>query len=175
MRLFCQLFLLERVFLFFFLPIFFHQFLFPPQRTDVLMTVTQTLWPDHCVASTSPYLISRELLKGEEGERVVQKGTLPLVDSYSAFFDNLRLSQTNLHSILQENEITDIFVVGLARDYCVFYTAMDGASLGYNTFFVWDATRGISEATEKKALEEMLGSSISIIHSHHLPSFFPSN
>lgn len=108
----------------------------------------QVMWPDHCVQGSTGAQFHKEL-EIESTDYVVQKGTKLEVDSYSAFFDNDHKSQTKLASILEANDITDVYVVGLASDFCVGYTALDARSLGFNTYLIEDAARGVaSDSTE---------------------------
>lgn len=113
----------------------------------------QMLWPDHCVQGTD----GADFKKGAEvlpGDFVIQKGTSPDVDSYSAFFENDHKSSPKfadgktLSETLKEKGIKTIVVVGLAGDYCVAFTALDGISEGFNVVVVQDATRSISEEGE---------------------------
>ncbi|GFO44560.1 nicotinamidase, partial [Plakobranchus ocellatus] len=90
------------------------------------------------------------------------------VDSYSAFFDNGRFGKTSLHSILQSADIDTIFVTGLALDYCVKYTALDGKFLGYDVYVVADATRGVDKATSEQAVTLMKQEGIHVIASMDL-------
>ncbi|NRA12555.1 MAG: isochorismatase family protein [Crocinitomicaceae bacterium] len=82
-------------------------------------------------------------IKSELFEEVVRKGLDRTVDSYSAFKDNSRDSQTELDALLKENTITDLYVVGLPGDFCVYWTALDGKELNYNVNFIMDATRSV--------------------------------
>ena len=81
-----------------------------------------------------------------------------MVDSYSAFMDNDRKTKSALEGVLRENGVTDIYCVGLAYDYCVGYTALDGISLGFKSFVIKDCTASItrsdieeSSVTEREA------------------------
>ncbi len=103
----------------------------------------QELWPDHAVQGTR----GAELAPGLDIShiaRVFRKGTNPAVDSYSGFFDNGQAGDTGLHGYLQSQGVTDVYVVGLALDYCVKYTALDAQRLGYRTMVIMDATRAVN-------------------------------
>ena len=102
----------------------------------------QVLWPDHCVQDT-PGADFHPKIDQTNIHRVFRKGQNPEIDSYSGFFDNDHTSATGLHDFLQSKEITDLYLMGLATDYCVKYTALDAAKLGYHTFLVEDACRGV--------------------------------
>ncbi|ESO11853.1 hypothetical protein HELRODRAFT_71646 [Helobdella robusta] len=114
----------------------------------------QTLWPDHCVENTTDSKLADEL-NFEIDDVTLLKGTDQNIDSYSAFYDVGRFSQTALHSILTQNNIKNVFVVGIATDFCVKFTALDANYLGYTVYVVEDLTRGVSENSVKEALNEM--------------------
>jgi nicotinamidase-related amidase len=84
------------------------------------------------------------LLKVVEGSPFIYKGTNPDVDSYSAFFDNFKLSQTALVTELEAKGVTDVYVCGLAYEVCVGATAFHAVELGYRTILIDDACRGIT-------------------------------
>ncbi len=104
---------------------------------------SQTLWPVHCVQGSQGAEIVTTL-NTERVEAVFRKGVDEDIDSYSAFFDNHRIKQTGLDGYLRGKGITEVYVCGLAADYCVYYTAMDALSLGYKTTILETATRSIS-------------------------------
>ena len=87
--------------------------------------------------------------------QIVNKGTRAEVDSYSGFFDNNRISQTELHEKLQEGGVTSLVVGGLATDYCIMFTVLDALDLGYAVTVVADAVRGIDPAASAKAVADM--------------------
>src|SRR5262245_56174161 len=92
----------------------------------------QTLWPNHCVQNTK----GTELAPSLDRERIVKifpKGTDPNIDSYSGLFDNGHRKSTGLGEWLKGRGVTDVFVCGLATDYCVKFTALDAAQAGFKT------------------------------------------
>lgn len=102
----------------------------------------QVLWPDHCVQGT-PGANFHPALE-VNASVVIRKGANPTVDSYSAFFENDGQTSTGLGGYLKDRKITRIFVVGLAYDFCVGYSALDGHDRhGLIGFVVKDATRAI--------------------------------
>ncbi|CAL8117369.1 unnamed protein product [Orchesella dallaii] len=103
----------------------------------------QKLWPRHCVQNTWGAKI-HENIKIVEGSPFIYKGTNPEVDSYSAFFDNYKLSKTALDTELMNKGVTDVFVCGIAYDVCVGKTALHAIELGYRTIIVDDGCRGIT-------------------------------
>jgi nicotinamidase/pyrazinamidase len=102
----------------------------------------QTLWPDHCVQGT-PGAALHPLLSTERAELVIRKGFRPEIDSYSAFFENDRRTPTGLAGYLRERGLKKIFLVGLATDYCVHYSAVDARRLGFDTIVIEAGSRAI--------------------------------
>ena len=98
------------------------------------------------------------------------KGYNQEVDSYSAFFNNGGFENTEMEEELDKNHVGKVYVVGIALDYCVFYSAMDSQKLGYETYLVRDATVGISPNGIEHALDEMTKAGIKIITSDVLMS-----
>jgi nicotinamidase/pyrazinamidase len=103
----------------------------------------QVMWPVHCVQD-SPGAEFSIWLDLRFVDRVIQKGTDPLIDSYSGFFDNGRLKATGMEDFLRSRGVTQVYVMGLATDYCVKATAIDAASLGFETFLIQDGSRGVN-------------------------------
>lgn len=102
----------------------------------------QTLWPVHCVQGT-PGAAFAAGLDMSQVARMFRKGTDPAIDSYSGFFDNGRRGSTGLGEYLKDQGVTDVYVAGLASDYCVKFTALDARRLGFRTVLVSDACRGV--------------------------------
>jgi nicotinamidase/pyrazinamidase len=103
----------------------------------------QILWPIHCVQNTTGADFHPDLdISGLDG--VFQKGLDPMVDSYSGFFDNGRSHATGLGEFLKHKNVSQVYVSGLATDYCVKWTALDSISLGFETFVLKNACRGVN-------------------------------
>ena len=129
----------------------------------------QTLWPAHCVQSTPGAALAADL--NQEGvTKVFRKGTDAAIDSYSGFFDNGHRKSTGLGDWLKEKGVTEVFVCGLATDYCVKFTALDAAQLGFRTSVIEDASRGVNLGADdvKNALSEMKRAGIKIVQSAEL-------
>ena len=90
----------------------------------------QVLWPDHCVQG-SPGAAFHQGLNTTRADLILRKGMNPAIDSYSAFFENDRTTPTGLDGYLRTRGITDLTLVGLATDFCVTYSALDAARLGF--------------------------------------------
>jgi nicotinamidase/pyrazinamidase len=103
----------------------------------------QTLWPEHCVQDTHGAELSR-LLNQNDIEAIIRKGMNPDIDSYSAFYDNDHHTATGLAGYLRDRGIREVYVAGLAGDYCVYYTAIDSLHEGFKTFIIEDATKPLS-------------------------------
>lgn len=129
----------------------------------------QILWPVHCVQGTVGADFA-ESLNLDGIDKVIPKGTDATVDSYSGFFDNGRKHATELHAYLQEKGVDEVFVVGLATDYCVKFTALDAADLGYKTFLIEDASRGVNlqVGDVENAIQEMKQAGIGVITSQEI-------
>lgn len=120
----------------------------------------QTLWPTHCVQGTPGAEFHPELDQ-TKAELVLRKGFHTAIDSYSAFFENDRTTRTGLDGYLRERGIRRLFLAGLATDYCVAYSALDAARLGFEVSVVLDACRGIDlDGSLEAALDTMSGAGI---------------
>jgi nicotinamidase/pyrazinamidase len=136
----------------------------PGDPIEGIPGIGPVLWPDHCVQNTSGAEIN-ERLETKYGIAIVQKGTNPKIDSYSAFFENDKRTKTGLSDLLHEKRIKNVYVCGLALDYCCFYSAMDAKSEGFNVYFIKNLTKGIDipENNIQKSLETMSNAEIEII------------
>ena len=102
----------------------------------------QTLWPNHCVQGTQGAAF-HPALDLPRAELILRKGFRPEIDSYSAFFENDRVTATGLAGYLRERNLTRVFLVGLAYDFCVGYSAVDARRLGLEALVVRDACRAV--------------------------------
>ena len=102
----------------------------------------QVLWPDHCVQGSEDAALHKDL-KLPTAQLIIRKGFRKDVDSYSAFEEADRKTTTGLAGYLKARAIDTVFVTGLATDFCVAWTAMDARKLGFTTYVIEDATRGI--------------------------------
>jgi nicotinamidase/pyrazinamidase len=105
----------------------------------------QTLWPDHCIQG-SPGAAFHPDLDIPHVELILRKGFRPAIDSYSAFFENDKTTPTGLAGYLRERGIQRIFLVGLAYDFCVRYSAVDAVRSGFSAIVLEDACRAIDLA-----------------------------
>jgi nicotinamidase/pyrazinamidase len=116
----------------------------------------QILWPVHCVQETKGADFPSSL-HTKKWAKIFKKGTDPLVDSYSGFYDNERKKDTGLASYLKKHNVKEVYVVGLATDYCVNFTVMDALNEGFKTYLIKDATRAVNirPADYENAVMEM--------------------
>ncbi|HEX3356161.1 MAG TPA: bifunctional nicotinamidase/pyrazinamidase [Tepidisphaeraceae bacterium] len=121
-----------------------------------LAGLPQILWPTHCVQNSR----GAELVTALDQSRIArifQKGTDPMIDSYSGFFDNGHRKSTGMGEWLVQRGVKSIHVCGLATDYCVKFTALDARQLGFETSFIEPASRGVElhAGDVEKAIKEM--------------------
>jgi len=116
----------------------------------------QILWPDHCVQGSAGAALA-SALSTDAVEAIFRKGMDIFIDSYSCFYDNEWKKSTGLADYLRGRHIQTVYLVGLAGDFCVGFSAMDALSEGFETFVIEDATRSISE-TGYIEMEKMIRS-----------------
>jgi nicotinamidase/pyrazinamidase len=115
----------------------------------------QILWPDHCVQGTQGADFHTDL-DVPHAELVLRKGFRTAIDSYSAFFENDRRTPTGLVAYLKERRFERVTLCGLATDFCVFYSALDGRQAGFEVTVVTDACRGIDvDGSQARAMRSM--------------------
>ena len=119
----------------------------------------QVLWPPHCVQNTpgAEILLDQKLFKA-----TVKKGMDPQYDSYSGFQDDGG-KKTDLDRLLKEDGIRKLVIFGIATDYCVRATALDGKAAGYHVLLIKNLCRGVAPDTSLKAIEEMRASGIVVL------------
>ncbi len=124
----------------------------------------QVMWPDHCIQSSHGAELV-DSLDTEGVDVIVYKGTDPSIDSYSAFFDNGHRKSSGLDQILKDHHVEELYVVGLATDYCVKFSVLDAIDLGFKTYLIEDACRGVNiqPNDSKDAIEEMANAGATIV------------
>ncbi|MBE0416386.1 MAG: bifunctional nicotinamidase/pyrazinamidase [Coriobacteriia bacterium] len=140
-----------------------------PGQIIELGGVPQVLWPPHCVQQT-PGASFHSALDIGPVHHVVRKGTDPEIDSYSGFFDNDHRKATGLEAFLRERGIERVTLLGLTTEYCVKYTALDGAALGFEVTVVADGCRAVDLALGdgERALAEMAAAGCRVVSSGDL-------
>lgn len=140
-----------------------------PGEHVTIQGVDQILWPTHCVQGTH----GADFAPGWDVQRlqkIIHKGVDKNVDSYSTFFDNEHRRATGLNDYLKEKMIKDVYIAGVATDYCVKFSVLDALELGYNVYVIADACKGVNLIAEdsKKALDDMRYAGAHIIESQHV-------
>jgi nicotinamidase/pyrazinamidase len=113
-----------------------------PYSTISVSYGTQALWPDHCVQNTAGADF-HPTLNVPHAELILRKGFRVNIDSYSAFLENDHSTPTGLAGYLRERGLTRLFLCGLAYDFCVRFSAIDGTALDFDCFVIEDATRAV--------------------------------
>lgn len=134
-----------------------------------LSGLEQVLWPDHCVQGSRGAEFHPDL--AVEGiDHVVHKGVDREIDSYSCFFDNGHLRATGLEDYLRTEEVSRVYIAGLATDYCVRYSALDSVRLGFDTTVITDACRGVelNPGDIDRALDDMKLAGVKFVTSEEL-------
>lgn len=143
---------------------------YPAQKTFDVITldgIEQVLWPRHCQQDTQGAAFAAQL-ETQHFSAVIQKGTDPHIDSYSAFYDNGRRKQTDLAARLHAAQVTKLYLVGLASEYCVAYSAADALQAGFETLIIEDGVRGLNEADTQKAFADLRAKGVRFTHSQAL-------
>ena len=124
----------------------------------------QVLWPDHCIQGSLGANFHPDL-KDEKADVIIRKGSNPSVDSYSAFFENDKVTSTGLHGYLKDCEVTDLTLVGLATDFCVAFSALDAARLGYQVTVSLDMVRAIdADGSLRSAIDKMSKAGVNLVN-----------
>ncbi|TNB98704.1 bifunctional nicotinamidase/pyrazinamidase [Pseudomonas jessenii] len=128
----------------------------------------QVLWPEHCVQGTAGAEFHPEL-NLPHAQLIIRKGCNPDIDSYSAFLEADRCTTTGLAGYLKERGIDTVYMVGLALDFCVMFSALDARAAGFNAFVVLDACRAIDrDGSLAAAMERMQTAGVGLIQSNQL-------
>ena len=126
----------------------------------------QTLWPDHCVQGTAGATLDARV-NWKHADLILRKGRQREVDSYSAFRENIgpqaTRAPTGLAGWLHERGIREVHVCGLARDYCVLWSAQDAVKSGFRVTFLWDLTRPVTEANDGMVREALAKAKIAVV------------
>lgn len=125
---------------------------------------TQVLWPSHCVQGT-PDADFHPDLEITTAQLIVRKGFHSQIDSYSAFMEADHKTSTGLAGYLRERGIDTVYMVGIATDFCVAWTAIDASKLGFQSYVIADATKGIDlNGSLQHAWQEMLASGVKKVY-----------
>lgn len=125
----------------------------------------QVLWPRHCLQGSSGAAFHAGL-ETDRADLVIRKGFRSGIDSYSAFFENDRTTHTGLAGYLKERGVTDVYLTGLATDFCVHYSAIDAIGCGFRATLVEDAARAIDlDGSLKAAMDDMADKGVAVVNS----------
>ena len=139
-----------------------------PFETTPLSYGTQVLWPDHCVQGTEDASLHKDL-KLPTAQIIIRKGFHKEMDSYSAFVEADHKTSTGLAGYLKARGIKTLYVTGLATDFCVAWTAMDGCKAGFEVYVIEDATRAIDmNGSLAAAWKQMIAKGVKRIQSGDL-------
>ncbi|WP_417263390.1 bifunctional nicotinamidase/pyrazinamidase [Celeribacter sp.] len=133
-----------------------------PYSTTEMPYGTQVLWPDHCIQGTDGAAFHKDLVT--KGDLIIRKGFNPAIDSYSAFFENDHVTPTGLEGYLRTRGIDTLTMVGLATDFCVNFSAVDAAKLGFNVTVRTDLCRAIDmDGSLATALDGMKAAGVEVL------------
>jgi nicotinamidase/pyrazinamidase len=126
----------------------------------------QTLWPDHCVQGTPGAELCRDI-PWNHVQVIIRKATESDCDSYSAFRNNWNARgerpPTGLGGYLRERGVREVFICGLARDFCVAWSAEDAVTAGFRAYVIWDLTRPVDPSTDDAVRDRLLRSGVVIV------------
>lgn len=123
----------------------------------------QVLWPDHCVQGTRGAAYSNDW-NSTSVSAIFRKGMDKQIDSYSGFYDNNKVNSTGLLGYLNDQNVTEVYICGLAAEFCVFYTAMDAKRAGFRTFFLDFATKPISLVGLQQAKIKLVDQGVIVVN-----------
>ena len=125
------------------------------ENKDIVET-EQILWPNHCIENTHGQQIHQHLITKPDDFKI-KKGVFNYIESYSAFGDKNgnKYENTGLNNLLKNIGCTNVILVGLATDYCVYYTALDALKYGYKVHIILSCVRGVDKQTTIDAIEHM--------------------
>ncbi|MEM5469143.1 bifunctional nicotinamidase/pyrazinamidase [Celeribacter marinus] len=133
-----------------------------PFTTTQMPYGTQVLWPDHCIQNTNGAAFHPDLRT--DADMIIRKGFNTAIDSYSAFFENDRTTPTGLEGYLRTRGIDTLTLVGLATDFCVKFSALDAARLGFTVTVRTDLCRAIDmDGSYATARSDMRAAAITLL------------
>lgn len=127
----------------------------PFDSIDGVFGIGPVLWPDHCVQGTKGSEFHSQL-NVTMAHLIIRKGIHREIDSYSTFTENDGRTDTGLAGYLRNANLKRIFICGLALDYCVYWSAVDGTTKGFETLVIPELCKGIAEETSQKAIQHMI-------------------
>ncbi len=134
-----------------------------PFDTTEMPYGTQVLWPDHCVMGSEGANFDLPNWIRHKAQMVIRKGFRPDIDSYSAFMENDKKTPTGLDGYMKSRGLERAVFAGLATDFCVGFSAIDAANLGFESVVFMDACRGIADDTINERVVQMASAGVQII------------
>jgi nicotinamidase/pyrazinamidase len=134
----------------------------PFDPIDGVFGIGPVLWPDHCIQGTKGSEFHRQL-DVAMAHLIIRKGIDREIDSYSTFTENDRHTDTGLAGYLKNANLKRIFICGLALDYCVYWSAVDGVRKGFETLVIVELCKGIAEETLDKVMKDMTENGVSLV------------
>lgn len=130
----------------------------------MLDNMSQVMWPDHCVQETKGSDFHPQL-DVSRINKIIYKGTDKNIDSYSAFYDNAHQRATGLAEYLQNENVNEIYIMGLATDYCVKFSCLDAELLGFDVHIIEEGCRGVelNPGDIESAMNEMRSVGVKIV------------
>lgn len=134
-----------------------------------LKGLDQVLWPVHCVQGSEGAEFANDL-KMDKVEKIFRKGVEAEIDSYSGFYDNGHMRSTGLNDYLKAKGVDRVYLVGLAADFCIKFTAMDALKEGFDTVVIKDGTRAVNlqEGDYEKTMQELKDKGARIMESREV-------
>lgn len=134
-----------------------------PFSTTEMPYGTQVLWPDHCIQGTTGAAFHPDL-NTDPADLIIRKGFRPQIDSYSAFFENDLTTPTGLEGYLRNRGVQKVMLAGLATDFCVAYSALDAARLGFEVTVDLRACRAIDlDGSLARTLSDLTRNSVKVV------------
>lgn len=125
--------------------------------------IEQVMWPDHCVQNSHGAEFCEDL-NTHKFNKIFQKGTDKEVDSYSAFFDNQYKKNTGLSDYLKSEKVSDLYVVGIATDFCVKFSCIDAVNEGFNTYLISNACKAVNPNDTDQCYRELENKGVKILN-----------
>lgn len=133
----------------------------------ILNGIEQMLWPDHCVQESYGAEFHKDL-STKKVEVIFRKGMETEIDSYSAFYDNGHIKSTGLAPYLKGRNVNEIFITGLAGDFCVYYSTKDALNEGFKVTVIEDAVRSIDQKNFEQIKQELSQRGVNFITSNQV-------
>lgn len=142
----------------------------PNEDSKNIPSLNQIMWPEHCIENTFGAEININIMKKineiKDKKKIyfLKKGQQKELEFYSCFMDVWKNKKTELDAVLKKNNINDVYIGGLAFDYCVFHSAIDCANLNYNTYVIKNICRSVNPENDFEVIDSFKKHNISIVY-----------